>query len=113
MGYGQTPWGAQIGPVGTFGIKNVTVLDAGHLLVEFSHAAVVNEALYEPSNYVITVRFGRARTIYARSVVSESEGATTKVTLSLKNGIIERGQYRLTCSAIRSVFGTTIDGSDV
>jgi hypothetical protein len=111
MAYGQEPYGIQIGPVGAFGIKSVTVLDPGHMYVVFSLPAIVDSRLYEPSNYVITVRYGRARTIFVKSVLPKNDQITTEVTLTLKNGVIKRGQYTLTAHKIESVFGLTIDGS--
>jgi hypothetical protein len=111
MAYGQEAYGKAVAPISSFGIKSVEAIDFGHLLVTFSQAIVVDQNVYDPSNYVITVRYGRARTIFVKKVTPSDLTFANTVLLTLKNGVIARGQYRLTVVRLTSVYGQSIEGT--
>lgn len=116
--FGKMPFGSDELPassVANFGIAAVTILLNQPIWdqlirVTFSAPAKPDEALYDPSNYAVTVRFGRARPIFVRKVMPDNTTAPNYVDLALFVPIMNRGQYRLTISNVKSITGLPMMG---
>lgn len=116
--FGKAPYGSGAQGGVAFGVVSVEVIHMvpvyGHIIrVTFSTPVLPDTALYDPGNFQITVRFGKARPIFVKRVLPNNDTAPIYVDLVLHNPVQNRGQYRLTVRHVKSLSGVPIDPDEV
>lgn len=103
------PWSFTTSPV----VSVSSVVASGiDVEVTFSQSVKVTPELFEPANYGLATRYGRAREAYVRSVTSTSmvpDALVTKVYLRLRDFFSLGGKYALSIQGIIDRWGRVVN----